>query len=225
MTTPSQLTAVREAVAATARALGARGLLIGTSGNISARVDDELVAITATGAVLAELTPEQVTVVRLADGAVVEGDWAPTSETALHLGVLRFAPAAQVGAIVHTHSPTATALSLVLDELPVVHYQQLVLGGSLRVAPFHPFGSPELAAGVGAALDGRLAALMANHGAVALGRDLAAAAEHAILVEWLAELYWRASAIGAPRALDGAQQQAVIEAATRMGYGAPRRAG
>lgn len=221
MTSTSDILELRTDVADAARALADRGLLIGTAGNVSARSGD-LVALTATGAVLGELTPEQVTVVTL-DGEVVEGEWAPTSEADLHLGVLRAAPAGRVGAVVHTHSRYATALSLVLDELPVVHYQQLVLGGALRVAPFEPFGTPALARAVGGALDGRLAALMANHGAVALGAGLAAAVENALLVEWLCELYWRARTIGEPRVLDGAAQRAVIEAATRRGYGTTQR--
>lgn len=221
MTSTSETTALRERVADAARALAARDLFIGTAGNISVR-DGDRVALTATGAVLGDLTPDQVTIVAL-DGTVLEGEWAPTSEADLHLGVLRAAPPAQVGALVHTHSRYATALSIVVDELPVVHYQQLVLGGALRVAAFETFGSPALARAVGGALEGRLAALMANHGAVALGADLDRAVENALLVEWLCELYWRARAIGEPRVLDDAAQRGVIEAATRRGYGATQR--
>ncbi|OAH51129.1 class II aldolase/adducin family protein [Microbacterium oleivorans] len=221
MTTTSHHHDLRASVAAASRTLAEHGLLIGTAGNVSARRGD-VVAVTATGAVLADATVDDVTVVDLS-GAVVEGFLAPTSELALHLGVLRAAPPDRVAAVVHTHAPKATALSLVLDELPVVHYQQLTLGGALRVAPFHAFGTPELAAAVGAALDGRLAALMANHGAVALGPDLAGAIENALLLEWLADLYLRAAVVGVPRPLDDAQQQAVIAHATRLGYGTTKR--
>lgn len=221
MTTTSHHYDLRASVAAASRTLAEHGLLIGTAGNVSARSGD-VVAVTATGAVLADATVDDVTVVDLS-GAVVEGSLAPTSELALHLGVLRAAPPDRVAAVVHTHAPKATALSLVLDELPVVHYQQLTLGGALRVAPFHAFGTPELAAAVGAALDGRLAALMANHGAVALGPDLAGAIENALLLEWLADLYLRAAVVGVPRPLDDAQQQAVIAHATRLGYGTTKR--
>lgn len=221
MTVTSDITVRRREVADAARRLADRGLLIGTAGNISARAGD-LVALTATGAVLGELTPDRVTIVDR-DGRVVDGEWAPTSEAELHLGVLRATPPDRVSAIVHTHSRYATALSLVIDELPVVHYQQLTLGGALRVAAFEPFGSTALARAVGGALAGRLAALMANHGAVALGADLDRAVENALLVEWLCELYWRARAIGDPRVLDDAAQQAVIDAATRRGYGTTQR--
>ncbi len=221
MTTTSHHHDLRASVAAASRTLAEHGLLIVTAGNVSARHGD-VVAVTATGAVLAEATVDDVTVVDL-DGALIEGSLAPTSELALHLGVLRSAPPERVSAVVHTHAPKATALSLVLDELPVIHYQQLTLGGALRVAPFHAFGTPELAVAVGAALDGRLAALMANHGAVALGPDLAAAIGNALLVEWLADLYLRAAVVGTPRPLDEAPQQAVIAHATRLGYGATKR--
>lgn len=220
MTTTSPHRDLRASVAHASRTLADHGLLIGTAGNVSARRGD-VVAVTATGVVLGEATVADVTVVSL-DGRIVEGDLAPTSELALHLGVLRSAPPERVSAVVHTHAPNATALSLVLDELPVVHYQQLVLGGALRVAPFHAFGTPELADAVGTALAGRLAALMANHGAVALGTTLAAAVENALLVEWLAELYLRAATLGIPRALDESQQHAVISHATRLGYGTTR---
>ncbi|GAA1706125.1 class II aldolase/adducin family protein [Microbacterium sediminicola] len=221
MTTSSPYESARAAVVQASRTLAAAGLVVGTAGNVSTRVGDH-VAISATGAVLAELTPEQVTIVSM-DGEIIDGQLAPTSETGLHLGILRAAPAEAVGAVVHTHSPLATSLSLVLDEVPVVHYQQLLLGGSVRVAGFHPFGSPELAQAVGGALDGRLAALMANHGAVALGADLAQAVSNALLTEWICELYWRARSIGEPRVLDAAQQRSVIEAATRIDYGRTKR--
>lgn len=127
----------REQVAGAARRLAAAGLVAGTSGNISARRDDH-VAITPTGGVLAELEPEHVTVVDR-EGGVVDGALAPTSEIDLHLGVYeRFG----AGAVVHTHAPMATALSCVLDELPCVHYEMLLLGGAVRVAPYETFGTP-----------------------------------------------------------------------------------
>lgn len=222
MTTTSPGAHLRESVAAASRELAAAGLFIGTSGNLSHR-DGDLVAVTATGARLATTTADEVTVVDL-DGRIVAGELAPTSELGLHLGIHRLAGPLGITAVAHTHSPAATAAGLVVDELPVLHYQQLSLGGPIRVAAFHPFGSPELAGAVAAALDGRLAALMANHGGIAIGSSMAKAVEHAQLLEWLCELHWRASAIGTPRALTGEQQAAVVEAATRLGYGSTRKA-
>jgi L-fuculose-phosphate aldolase len=207
----------RQAVAAACHALAREGLLIGTAGNVSARAGGQ-VAVTATGAVLGQATPEQVSVVGL-DAGLIAGDLEPTSELDLHLGIYRrYGP----GAVVHTHSPQAIALSLVLDELPCVHYQQLLIGGAVRVAPFAVFGSAELAAHVLAALEGKSAALMANHGAVVHGRTLAEAVEGALLLEWACGIYLRAAAIGTPRVLNSGQQAAVLEAALRRGYGSPR---
>jgi L-fuculose-phosphate aldolase len=207
----------RGQVAAASRRLAADGLVLGTAGNLSAREGDH-VAITPTGAALAELEPEQVTVVDL-EGRVVDGDLEPTSEIELHLGVFRNFDA---GAVVHTHAPMATALSCVLEELPCVHYQMLLLGGPVRVAPYETFGTPELAAAVLEALEGRTAALMANHGAIAYGPGVDAAVEASLLLEWACTVYWRASLVGEPAALDEAQRQAVVEAATARGYGATR---
>ena len=204
----------REGVAAAARRLAADGLVAGTSGNVSAR-SEGLVAVTPTGAVLAELQASEVTVVDL-DGNVVDGALAPTSEADLHLGVYRRYDA---GAVVHTHAPVATALSCVLDELPCVHYEMLLLGGSVRVARYETFGTPELAASVLDALEGKTAALMANHGTLTFGADIAGALRATELLEWAATLWWRASALGTPRALDEAQQQAVIEVAVKRRYG------
>ncbi|GDY30086.1 class II aldolase/adducin family protein [Gandjariella thermophila] len=209
----------RAEVAAACRRLAAEGLLIGTAGNVSVRTGDR-VAVTATGAVLAEITAEQVTVVDTA-GAVVAGELAPTSELDLHLGVYRRYGAS---AVVHTHAPMATALSCVLDEVPCVHYQMLALGGSVRVAPYATFGTPELAESVLAALDGRAVALLANHGAVTHADTLDRAVEHALLLEWACGVYWRAAALGTPRALDERQQAAVIEAAIARQYGTTRKA-
>ena len=207
----------RERVAVSAHRLAADGLVSGTAGNVSA-LAGELVAVTPTGARLDEVTAQQVAVVGL-DGAVVDGELAPSTELGLHLGIYRRGDAA---AVVHTHSPFATALACVIDELPVVHYQMLGLGGPIRVAPYATFGTPELAALTLTALEDRSAALMANHGAIAVGPDLDTAMEQARLLEWACELYWRAAAVGTPRVLGESEQQAFLEAVSRRGYGTTR---
>jgi L-fuculose-phosphate aldolase len=207
----------REQVASAARHLAAAGLVAGTSGNVSARRDDH-VAITPTGGVLAELDAGQVTVVDL-EGQLADGDLAPSAELDLHLSVYRRYGA---GAVVHTHAPVATALSCVLDELPCVHYEMLLLGGTVRVAPYATFGTPELARSVVDALEGRTAALMSNHGAVTHGADVDAAVRATELLEWAANVYWRASLVGTPRVLSSEQRQAVVDAAVARGYGRVR---
>jgi L-fuculose-phosphate aldolase len=110
-------------------------------------------------------------------------------------------------------------VSTVLDELPCIHYQQLLLGGSIRVAPYATFGTAELATSVKAALDGRGAALMANHGSVTHAATLDKAVEHALLLEWLCTVYRDAAQLGTPRTLTPQQQEDVVLAAIARNYG------
>jgi len=210
----------KQRVATAARRLASEGLVLGSAGNVSERAD-ELVAVTPTGAVLERVAAEDVVVVDL-DGTQIEGDLAPTSELGLHLGAYRRFGA---GAVVHAHAPVATALGCVLDELPVIHYQMLALGGSIRVAPYATFGSPELAQLTLDALDGRAAALMSNHGTITIGADVTSALDNVLLLEWACTVYWRAATLGTPRVLDRQQLQAVADAIADRGYGRQRQAG
>ena len=210
----------RERVAATARRAAAEGLVLGTAGNISQR-SGELVAVTPTGAVLRELSADQVAVVDL-DGEHVHGDLAATSELDLHLCVYRRYDAE---AVVHTHPPMGTALACVVEELPVVHYAMLQFGGPVRVAPYATFGTRELADAVVDSLKDRTAALMANHGAITLGSDVESAFELSLLLEWTCTLYWHAAQLGLPRTLDPQQREAVVEAVVTRRYGKTHRIG
>jgi L-fuculose-phosphate aldolase len=210
--------AERTAVATASRRLAAEGLVAGTAGNLSARCGDGLFAVTPTGASLATLEAEQVCVVD-ATARVVHGELQPTSEVDLHLGIYQRYDA---GAVVHTHAPMSTTLACSVDEVPCIHYQMLSLGGAIRVAPYHTFGTPELAQAVADALEGRRAALMGNHGAVTYGNDLDAAVEATQLLEWACGVYWRAHLMGTPRILTEEQQLAVITAAIERRYGAVR---
>jgi L-fuculose-phosphate aldolase len=210
----------RERLAAACARLSDEGLVIGTAGNVSVRVDDR-VAVTPTGGVFGRVGAAEMAVVAL-DGSQVHGGLAPTSELALHLALYERMGA---GAVVHTHAPFATALSCVVDEVPAVHYQMLQVGGSLRVAPYATFGTEELAENVARALEGRTACLMQNHGMVVYGHELDYAVESALLVEWACRLYWTARAIGTPSVLDEQQLQDVAEQVARLGYGTKRSAG
>jgi L-fuculose-phosphate aldolase len=126
----------------------------------------------------------------------------------------------QAGAVVHTHAPMATAIACVLrDELPCVHYQMLMLGGSVRIAPYRTFGTDALAEAVLNALEEHTAALMANHGAIAYGGDMAGAVDNMLLLEWACGVYWRAAALGKPRVLGREQLDAVVEQFVNKNYG------
>jgi L-fuculose-phosphate aldolase len=193
------------------RRLADAGLVVGTAGNVSVRVGKR-VSLTAKGVALSEVTTDDVAVADL-DGKVLGGS--PTSELELHLAIYR---RYEASAIVHTHATMVTSLACVLDELPVIHYQLLALGGAIRVAPFHPFGTEELAAAAVDALSGRTAALLANHGAINYASSLAEAVEGAFLLEWACALYLNASRLGTPQVLDEVQQTAVRASAVRHGY-------
>ena len=170
----------------TCREMAAAGLVVGTSGNVSIRAGD-LLAVSPSGVDYADLTADLVGVHRL-DGTPVQAPLRPTSEMPLHLGIYAATSAA---AIVHTHSVAATALSTLADELPAIHYQVAMFGGPVAVAAYATYGSQELARHVVAALRGRTACLMANHGAVTTGPDLRSALVGSRYLEWLCEVYLR----------------------------------
>jgi len=156
------------------------------------------------------------------DGALVDAPLAPTSELPLHLAVYRRFAA---GAVVHTHPPMATAVACVADELPCIHYGLLALGGNVRVAGYATFGTDDLAERVLDALEGRIAALMASHGAVTYGADLQAAIDATELLEWACSVYVHARACGTPRVLAEDERRAVADALDARGYGRTRRPG
>jgi L-fuculose-phosphate aldolase len=208
----------REAIVTVCQELSRTGLVVGTAGNVSVREGD-LVAVTPTGVRYAELTPRQVGVHRL-DGSPVspaEAPLAPTSEMPLHLAI--YADRPDAGAIVHTHSPAATALSTLVDEIPAVHYYLAMFGGPVRVAPYATYGSEELARGTVAALRDRTGCLLGSHGAVTIGQDLTTAHDKSGYLEWLCDIYLRASSAGTPRLLPLTEIDAV--AAKLTGYGQP----
>lgn len=199
----------RTTIAEYGRRLVTTGLVVGSAGNISVRVGDR-VAITPSGVPYHRIRPTDVCLVDLAGRPLDERD-RPSSETPMHLAVYESTDAA---AIVHHHGVHSAAVSTVRDELPAVHYATTQLGGTIRVAPYETFGTPELARSVHAALRDRSAALIQNHGAVAYGRSLEEAFDRAQLLEWLCEVYFRATALGTPRILSAAELDAVVRRRT-----------
>ena len=191
-------------VVAYSRRLRADGLVVATSGNISIRAG-ELVAVTPSGMDYDELSPDHVGLYRL-DGSPAEARLAPTTEMPMHLAVYE---GTEARAIVHTHSTAATVVSTLVDELPPIHYLIALFGGPVRVAPYATYGTDELAAGVVQALDGRTACILGNHGTVAVGGALAEAYTRAVYLEWLCEVWLRASAHGRPRLLPLAEIERV----------------
>jgi L-fuculose-phosphate aldolase len=209
----------REAIVTACIELSLAGLVAGTAGNVSVR-DGDLVAVTPSGVRYGDLTPAMVGVHRL-DGAPVEAPLQPTSELPLHLAV--YADRPDAGSVVHTHSPAATAVSTLADEVPAVHYYLAMFGGPVRVAPYAAYGTDGLARGAVDALRDRTACLLANHGTVALGPDLAAAHDKSVYLEWLCDVYLRAAAAGRPRLLPPDEIAAVAEKLAAYGQQPPAR--
>lgn len=201
-----------------ARSLRSDGLVVGTAGNLSVRSGD-VVAITPSGVDYDDLTPESVCVVGL-DGRRLECRLEPSRELVLHLAAYR---ATEAAAVVHSHPPFATALSAVVGELPPIHYLIADLGGAVRVAAYATPGTEELAEIAALALEGRTAALLANHGAITVGSSLEEAYGRSVLLEWLAGVYLRARSLGEPRLLGDDELERLAEAI--RSYGAAHRSG
>ena len=204
----------REDLVAYARRMAPDDLAPGTSGNLSVR-RGELMAITPSGMPYEQMTPADICLVRTTDAALLSGP-RPSTETPMHLAMYQ---ASHAEAIVHTHSPFVVALSTVLDELPAIHYAMADLGGPVRVAPYIRFGTGQLAASAAAALAGRSAVILRNHGALTCGPTLGRAYERARTLEWLARVYWYARLAGTPQTLSGAALTEVSDAVRALRYG------
>lgn len=191
----------RHALVAAGIKLAAGGFVVGSAGNLSCRHGDRVV-ITATGAELGNMTIDDTVVVNLA-GLQVAGTRRPSSELPLHLGIYNRRPG-DVGAIAHAHALASTAVSCVVrGQLPTLHYACAELGGPPRIAPYATFGTDQLAVNVLEALgDDRSAALMQNHGSVAVGATLTEAIARLELLEWICQLHQVAHQLGRPRVLD-----------------------
>lgn len=208
------------AVVATARRTASEGLVVGTSGNVSARVGGT-VLVTPSGVPYDRLLPEDLTGVDL-EGNQVLGTLAPTSELPLHLAVYRNTDAA---AVVHTHAVHATAVSTLVAEVPSVHYAAAMLGGPVRVAAYARYGTDELAGNMLTALRDRTGCLLGNHGTVTYGADLDEAYDRTAQLEWLCRLWLTASSVpGRTPALLTPEQLSDVGEALK-GYGQPQRNG
>ena len=194
----------RELVVRYARRLRPDGLVVGTAGNLSVR-SGSLTAVTPTSVDYDELDPASIAVVNVG-GLRIDGPLRPSSELPMHLAAYA---ARDTGAVVHTHSPYATALATAGIELPPVHYLSADLGGNVRVAPYATFGSHELAEAVAEGLEGRNAVLLERHGTLTIGETLERAYARAQTLEWLAALFVRASALGPLRPFDDEELELV----------------
>jgi L-fuculose-phosphate aldolase len=200
--------AKRAEIVSIAQRMSASGLSPGRSGNVSVRVEGGML-ITPTGMHYSEMRPSDIVEVRL-DGRAAPGQRVASSEWRVHLAIYK--ARADAGAIVHTHSLNATALSCLNRDIPAFHYMVAEAGGDRIVcAPYATYGTEELARLAVKALGPCRACLLANHGAVALGETLRKAYELAGEVEVLASQYARALQIGRPVLLSSREMARVIE--------------
>jgi L-fuculose-phosphate aldolase len=171
------------------------GLVVGSAGNVSRRVDDTRIAITPSAIFYEAMTDEQIVIVDVASGEAVEG--IPSYELPMHLAVYRSRP--EVGAIVHTHAPFVTTLSVLRRPLPpVIDEMVLYLGGTIEVTDYAFTGTDAVGTNVVRTLGDRNAVLLANHGNVCVGRDPAQAMHVALVMESCAQVYVQSLALGTP---------------------------
>jgi L-ribulose-5-phosphate 4-epimerase len=191
-------------------ALVRNNLVAWTSGNISARVPGtDLMVIKPSGVAYADLTPAAMVVCDL-DGQVVEGPLSPSSDTATHAYVYRHRP--DVGGVVHTHSPHATAWAAIGQPIPCVLTAMAdEFGGEIPVGPFAPIGGDEIGRGIVATLGGHRspAVLMRSHGVFTVGRTAEDAVKAAVMCEDAARTVALARALGAPEPLAADQVDAL----------------
>ena len=212
--------ALRQAIVERCRWMNASGLNQGTSGNISARVGRAML-ITPSGVPYERMEPDMLARMPLDGGnGASEGPCRPSSEWRFHRDIL--AARREVGAVVHTHSPHATALAMTRRGIPAAHYMVAAFGGPVRCADYATFGTEALSRAALAALEGRQACLLANHGMIALGRDLDHAMALAVELEALARQYVLSLAIGGPVLLDQEEMEAVGRAFADYGPGRTR---
>ena len=200
--------ALRKALIEACRELVRRDLASGTSGNVSLRRDERRFFVSPTGMPYDALEAKDIPLLDF------EGRWfgrrRPSSEWRFHRDI--FKSRRDVGAIVHTHSPRATALACTGRGIPAFHYMVALAGGSdIRCARYFTFGTQQLSDAALTALEGRRACLLANHGVIAVGADLSAALALAGEVENLAAQYCAALSVGEVRILDESEMQRVVE--------------
>lgn len=190
------LAETRRDVARAAQEIYRLGLVRGTAGNVSARDPGTgRIAITPSAVPYDALRPHDIVVVD-GRGTVLAGRHPPSTELPMH--TILYAERPWARAIVHTHSVYATAFACAGQEIPPAHYLIAFAGPRIPLAPYAPYGTPELGRRAAEAMGDCRAVLLQNHGVVTVGRTLAEAQTLAEIVEYTAEVCYKARAIGAP---------------------------
>ena len=198
---------LRREVIETCLKMNAEGINQGTSGNVSVRTDEGFL-ISASGIVYEKMKPAHVVEMDLEGN--YRGEYLPSTEWRMHMDIFR--ARAEANAVVHVHSPYATALACLRKDVPAFHYMIGVTGGtSLRVSGYAEFGTQELSDTMLKALEGRAACLLANHGQICFGPSLSKALWLAGEIETLCHQYWAACLAGKPVLLEEAQMVSVLK--------------
>jgi len=196
---PAPLPVTREDVLATAKEMLDKGLVEGTSGNVSGRLADGRICLTPSSVAYETMTLDDLVVTDL-DGNVLEGTRGPTSEKALHLACYRRYP--EVGGVIHSHAVYATMFATIREPVPAVIEEVVVyIGGDVPVCDYKGTGTDELGDEVASRLTDRSAALLANHGLVAIGADPYSALRDTALVEKVAQIVLGARGLGGEAAV------------------------
>ena len=207
----------RENLLSIAQKLIETGLNKGTAGNASVRLKEngsDGFLVTPSGMAVEDMSAASMVQMQF-DGSYEQGK-IPSSEWRFHRDIL--ASRADINAVIHTHSMFATTLACLHKDIPPFHYMIAVVGGdTIRCAPYALFGSQALSDNALAALTDRKACLLANHGMIALGRDLDDALAVTVEVENLCEQYWRALQLGEPHILSETEMRDVFQ--QFKGYG------
>ena len=204
---------VRQQLLTISRKLVELDLNRGTAGNVSVRLPNGFL-VTPSGMSVEMMTP--LDLVQMDFDGTAHGKTVPSSEWRFHRDIYQRRP--EVGAVIHTHAMFATTLACMRKDIPPFHYMIALVGGdTIRCAPYALFGTQALSDGVLQALVDRKACLMANHGMIAVGRDMDEALAITLEVETLCEQYWRALQIGEPVLLTHEEMAAALE--QFKGYG------
>jgi L-fuculose-phosphate aldolase len=184
----------KEDVLETAQDMLRKGLVEGTSGNVSGRLEDGRICLTPSSVAYETMTLDDLVVTDV-DGKVLEGTRMPTSEKALHLACYRRYP--EVGGVIHSHAVYATMFATVREPVPAAIEEVVVyIGGDVPVCDYKGTGTDELGEEVASRLGDRSAALLASHGMVTIGATPAKALHAAGVVERTAQIVWGARMLG-----------------------------
>ncbi|MFM2319427.1 MAG: hypothetical protein RLZZ215_2048 [Pseudomonadota bacterium] len=208
---------LRQAIIEQCLWMNAQGLNQGSSGNISARYQNQLI-ITPTAMAYEAMRPEMLAAISLDDQSTWRGSHQPSSEWRFHYDLMRTRP--EIGAIVHTHSTYATSLAITRRSIPAVHYMIALFGGNdVRCAEYATYGTQTLSDHVLAAMQERKACLLANHGMLVAGESLTKAMWLASELETLAQQYYHALQLGGAVILTDAQMAEVHAKLANYGLG------